>query len=140
MRTSSSPSADASVALEAGLEAGLLEVVQEILGLVLEAEDVDVGADGDVGERDTLDPAAGDDRVAVGARRGVADRGEHALLEHGRHRVLEALGLLVDLVPGNPEHVGQEALDQAVAADYLTPACSNPASVKLIALDAARVM
>ena len=56
------------------------------------------------------------DRVAVRAGLGVADGGEHALLEHRRHRVLEALGLLVDLVPGDAEHVGEEALDQAVAA------------------------
>ena len=34
-----------------------------------------------------------------------------------RHRVLEPLGLLVDLVPRDAEDVGQEALDQAVAAD-----------------------
>ena len=31
--------------------------------------------------------------------------------------MLEPLGLLVDLVPGNPQHVGQEALDQPVAPD-----------------------
>jgi hypothetical protein len=55
--------------------------------------------------------------VAVRAGLGVADRGAHALLEHRRHRVLEALGLLVDLVPGDAEDVGEEALDQAVAAD-----------------------
>ena len=58
----------------------------------------------------------GHDRVAVRARLRVADGGEHALLEHGRHRVLQALGLLVDLVPGDAEHVGEEALDQPVAA------------------------
>ena len=34
-----------------------------------------------------------------------------------RHRVLEPLGLLVDLVPRDPEDVGEEALDQPVAAD-----------------------
>ncbi len=28
--------------------------------------------------------------------------------------MLQALGLLVDLVPGDPEHIGQEALDQAM--------------------------
>ena len=60
---------------------------------------------------------AGHDRVAVRAGLRVADRGEHPLLEHRRHRVLEPLGLLVDLVPRDPEHVGEEALDQAVAAD-----------------------
>jgi hypothetical protein len=31
--------------------------------------------------------------------------------------VLQALGLLVHLIPGDPQHVGQEALDHAVAAD-----------------------
>ena len=33
--------------------------------------------------------------------------------------MLEPLGLLVDLVPGDPEDVGEEALDQAVALDDL---------------------
>ena len=42
---------------------------------------------------------------------------QHALLEPRRHRVLHALGLLVDLVPRDAQDVGQEALDQAVAAD-----------------------
>ncbi len=31
--------------------------------------------------------------------------------------MLQALGLLVDLVPRDPEDVGEEALDQAMAAD-----------------------
>ena len=57
------------------------------------------------------------DRMAVRAGLRVADRGEHALLEHGRHRVLEPLGLLVHLVPRDAEDVGEEALDQPVAAD-----------------------
>ncbi len=104
-------------ALEPRLEAGRLQIVQQVLGLVLEAQHANRGAELDVGERHAREARAGDDRVAVRAGLGVADRGEHALLEHRRHRVLEALGLLVDLVPGNAEHVGQEALDQAVAAD-----------------------
>ena len=54
--------------------------------------------------------------MAVRARLRVADGGEHALLEHGRHRVLEALGLLVHLVPRDPQDVGQEPFDQPVAA------------------------
>jgi hypothetical protein len=53
----------------------------------------------------------------VWAGLGVADRGHHALLEHRRHRVLQALGLLVDLVPGDSQHIGEEALDQPVTAD-----------------------
>jgi hypothetical protein len=61
------------------------------------------------------------------------------LLEHGRHRVLEALGLLVDLVPRDAEDVGEEALDEPVAADDAL-ACSWPDSVKPIVLSAARSM
>ena len=91
--------------------------MQQILGLVLEAQHAHGRADGDVGQRHARQALAGDDRMAVGAGLGVADRGEHALLEDRRHGVLQALGLLVDLVPGNAEHVGEEALDQAVAAD-----------------------
>ena len=91
--------------------------MQEVLRLVLEAQDHDAGAHLDVGERDALDAGAGGDRMAVRARLRVADRGEHARLQDGRHRVLEALGLLVDLVPWDPEDVGEEALDEAVAAD-----------------------
>jgi hypothetical protein len=52
----------------------------------------------------------------MGARLGIADRGQHPFLEHRRHRVLESLGLLVDLVPRDPEHVGEKALDQTMAA------------------------
>ena len=47
----------------------------------------------------------------------VADRADHLLLERGRHRVLEALGLLVHVVPGDADDVGQEPLDQPVATD-----------------------
>ncbi len=103
--------------LESRLDAGGLQVVQEVLGLVLEAQHAYGGADLDVGERDAGAGARRRRWVAVGAGLGVADGGEHALLEHGRHGVLEALGLLVDLVPGHAENVGEEALDQAVAAD-----------------------
>jgi hypothetical protein len=46
----------------------------------------------------------------------LADRGEHPLLQHRRHRVLQALCLLVHLVPRDPEDVRQEAFDQPVAA------------------------
>ena len=91
--------------------------MQQVLGLVLEAQDLDRRARLAVGERHALDALAGLDRMAVRARLGVADGGEHARLEHRRHRVLEPLGLLVHLVPRDPEHVGEEALDQPVAAD-----------------------
>ena len=91
--------------------------MEQLLGLVLEAQDVDLGADLDVGEQRALLAGALDDRVAVGAGRGVADRRPHPLLEHRRHRVLDPLGLLVDLVPGDAEDVGEEALDHPVALD-----------------------
>jgi hypothetical protein len=63
----------------------------------------------------------------VRTRLRVTDRGEHPLLERGRHRVLEPLGLLVDLVPWHAQHVGEEALDQAVAHhDLLGPLATLP--------------
>jgi hypothetical protein len=105
------------LALEAGVEARGLEVVQQLLGLVLEAQDDDVGADLDVREQRALLADALDDRVAVRAGGGVADRCPHPLLQHRAHRVLDPLGLLVDLVPGDVEDVGEEALDHPVAAD-----------------------
>ena len=99
------------------VEPGVLQVVEELLGLVLEPQHVDRGAGLDVGEQHAVLARALDDRVAVRAGRRVADRRQHPLLEHRRHRVLEPLGLLVDLVPGDAEDVGEEALDQPVAAD-----------------------
>src|SRR4051812_11365317 len=51
------------------------------------------------------------------APRGRGAPGGHALLEHGGHRVLQPLRLLVELVPRDAEDVGEEALDQPVAAD-----------------------
>src|SRR5512132_2761997 len=82
----------------ARLEALLLQVVQEVLGLVLETQDGDRSAGLDVGQRDALDARPGDDRVPVRARLRIADGGQHPLLQDRRHRVLEPLGLLVDLV------------------------------------------
>ena len=104
-------------AVHAGLHARGHELVEQVLGLVLEAQDLDRRADLDVGERHALHAGARLDRVAVRAGLRVADRGEHPLLEHRRHRVLQALGLLVHLVPRDAEDVGEEALDEAVAAD-----------------------
>ena len=112
-----SSSFSATVPSSPGSMPGVLEVVQQVLGLVLEAHDADPRADLDVAERHADDAVADVDRMPVRARLGVADRGEHARLEHRRHRVLEPLGLLVHLVPRDPEHVGEEALDQPVAAD-----------------------
>ena len=59
------------------------------------------------------------ERMPVRAGLGVADGGQHALLEHGRHCVLEALRLLVDLIPGHVQGPDQEELEQAMAADHL---------------------
>ena len=93
------------------------QVVEQLLGLVLEAQHGDRGADRDVGQQRALLADPLDDRVPVRAGRRVADRRPHPLLQHRRHRVLDPLGLLVDLVPGDPEDVGEEALDHPVAAD-----------------------
>ena len=79
-----------------------------------------------------------DDRVAVRAGLGVADRRQHPLLEHRGHRVLEPLGLLVHLVPGDAEHVGEEALDQPVAADDRLGLARGRCSVKVSDLSSAR--
>src|SRR4029078_6815604 len=76
-----------------------------------------LGADFAVGEQRAPDPVLADDPMAVRAGLGGADRGTHRLLHPRRHRVLYSLRLLVDLVPGDPEDVGEEALDQAVAGD-----------------------
>ena len=70
-----------------------------------------------VGERHAVDPLADPDRVAVRTGRGVADARADVGLEPRRHRVLEVLGLLVDVVPRDADDVGQEALDHPVAAD-----------------------
>ena len=77
--------------------------------------------------------------MAVRAGLRVADRGEHVRLEARRHRVLEALGLLVHVVPRHADDVGQEALDQPVAADDRLGVLA-PVSVNAIALSASRVM
>src|SRR4051812_8937670 len=50
------------------LETLVLQVVQEVLGLVLEAQDPHRRARLDVGQRHALDARAGDDRVPVRAR------------------------------------------------------------------------
>ena len=80
-------------------------------------EHADRGARLDVTQRHAHHALPDVDRVPVRTRLRVADRGKHARLEHGGHRVLEPLGLLVDLVPRDPEDVRKETLDQPVAAD-----------------------
>ena len=56
--TSSSPDS-ASLPVEARVHARLLQVVEQVLGLVLEAQDLDVGAHLDVGERHARHAVAG---------------------------------------------------------------------------------
>ena len=55
---------------------------------------------------------------------GVSELGRDQLLEVLGEDVLEHLGLVVDAVPGHPESVREEALDQAVMADDLE--CDAP--------------
>ena len=105
------------LARQPGVDAAVLEVVQQVLGLVLEAQDRDLGAELAVGQRHAVDALADPDRVAVRAGQRVADARAHVGLEARRHRVLEVLGLLVHLVPRHADDVGQEALDHPVAAD-----------------------
>ena len=58
----------------------------------------------------------GRDRETVRAGLGPVERDEDPVLDLLGHLVLEAGGEPVGLVPGVAEHVGEEALDDAVAA------------------------
>ena len=89
--------------------------MQQVLGLVLEAQDRHGRPGLDVRERHALDPPAGNDRMAVGAGGRVADGRPNVGLEARGHRVLEPFGLLVDVVPRHAHDVGEEPLDQSVA-------------------------
>ncbi len=93
--------------------------MQQVLGLVLESQDRDLGALLDVGQGHALDAPTRLDRVPVGAGRGLPHRRPDVGLEAWGHGVLEPLGLLVHVVPGNADDIGQKALDQAVARDDL---------------------
>ena len=105
------------LALQPGLDARALEVVQEILGLVLEPQDRHLGAWLAVCQRDSVDPLPDPDRMAVRTRLGVPHGGADVRLEPRRHRVLELLRLLVDVIPRNADDIGEEPLDHPVAAD-----------------------
>ena len=59
----------------------------------------------------------GTDRVAVGAVVGVVEGLGHGFLDPGRDRVLEPVGLAVDLVPGHAQLLDQEALNEPVAPE-----------------------
>ena len=65
-----------------------------------------------------LELGAGD-RVAVGVHRGMSELGRDQLLEILGEHVLEDLGLGVHPIPGHPQRIRQEALDQPVMADHL---------------------
>jgi hypothetical protein len=104
-------------ALRAGIEARGLEVVQQVLGFVLQTEDSHRRADLTIGQRHPVDALADGDRVSVGAGRRIADGLAHVGLEARRHRVLELLGLLMHVVPRHPDDVGEEALNHPMAPD-----------------------
>src|SRR5699024_3873958 len=59
------------------------------------------------------------DRIPVGIAVGVAECGVHPLEHEIRDRVLEAVGLLVDLVPAQPQRFHEVGLDDPVASHDL---------------------
>src|SRR5262249_6974124 len=63
--------------------------------------------------------AKGRDGVTVRVELGLAEELEDALLHSLRDHVLEAFGLIVDLVPGVAEDPDEEHLEQAVMAHQL---------------------
>ena len=63
-----------------------------------------------------------------GSMLGFAEVGGDQLLELAREDMLEHLGLVVDAVPRHPERLGEELLDQAVAAD--DPGREGPPAVR----------
>ena len=69
-------------AVEPRPQAGLLQVAEELLGLVFEPKHVNLGPGLDVGEQCPLLPDALDQWMAVGTRLRIADRCQHAPLEH----------------------------------------------------------
>ena len=50
---------------------------------------------------------------------GIAEGRRDPLLEVLADVVLQHLGLVVDAIPGHPERLGEERLEQAVMADHL---------------------
>ena len=103
--------------LRPGCDPAAHEVVEDVLGLVLEPQDRDLGADRAVGQRHAVDPLPDTDRMAVRTGERIADAAADVRLEAGCHRVLEVLGLLVHLIPRDADLISQEALDHAVTAD-----------------------
>jgi hypothetical protein len=94
----------------------LVEVGEDLL---LDLRDLldDAGAPGLGLAQPLEDPEVHDaDRVAVGAIGRVVERLRHRLLHPRGDRVLDAVRLGVDLVPGHAELLHEEALDQTVPA------------------------
>ena len=58
------------------------------------------------------------DRVAVGRLGGVVEDLEEPALDGLGHHVLPAAGLLVHLLPGQPDHVGEQPLGEPVLAHH----------------------
>jgi hypothetical protein len=54
----------------------------------------------------------------VGAGRGIAEEDDELLLDVGGDRVLPAGGLLVDLLPLEPDHVDEQSLGEAVTPHH----------------------
>ena len=59
------------------------------------------------------------DRVAVRVAARIAELGGDQPLELRADDVLERFGLVVHAVPGHPEMLGEEQLEQAVVAQHL---------------------
>ena len=92
--------------LQARRKTSGLEVLEQILSLVLKAHDLNLGANRNIGQRHALVAGPALNRVAMRASCRVADSGHHPLLKHRAHRVLEPLGLLVNLIPRNTKNIG----------------------------------
>ena len=94
-----------------------LKAVQQLLGLVLVAQHAHRRAHRDGHERHAGLARGVADRVAVRAGGDAHEQRAHALLEVLGDAVLEGVGLLVHLVPGDAEDLHEEGLDQPVARD-----------------------
>lgn len=104
----------------AWLDAGTMQKAQEFRVALKEAADGAMGAFGRVGQRDQAPVAAlvrrlRQDEIAVGAGSLFAQLFDQQSFESGGDGVLEALGLVVDLVPGHAEDLREHALDEVVA-------------------------
>src|SRR6266498_4114183 len=99
------------------LDPGATEHAQQVVVLVLEAQDARPAAALHAGQRHPRLARVVPDGVTVWAGPGLSDHLEHARLEPGRDAHLEGLRLLVDVVPGHAHDLHEKRLDQAVAAD-----------------------